>query len=130
MRKVNFLKLESGVDYLPISSNSVLYEGWIYTLETSGWGSQYKKSQFNPKPSRMTNEQIKKLLWLVPQLDVLETEQLEMMTAKNAKRVEEKLQGPAWDTAYYIELQRAACKILSARYIEDAKAMNYRQFVK
>lgn len=79
---------------------------------------------------QMTNEQIKKLLWLVPQLDVLETEQLEMMTQKNAKRIEEKLQGPAWDTAYYIELQRAACKVLSARYIEDAKAMNYRQFVK
>lgn len=130
MRKVNFLKLESGVDYLPISSNSVLYDGWIYTLETSGWGSQYKKSQLNPKPKSMTDQQVKRLLWLAPQFNDYSTEDLEIHHAKIFKRVEYKIESQAWDMAYFIELLRVISKTLSDRYIEDAKAMNYRQFVK
>jgi len=75
---------------------------------------------------QMTSEQVKKLLWLVPMFDELETEQLERLVSKASQKIEE---CPSDETIYWIETQRAASKTLSARYIEDAKAMNYRTFV-
>lgn len=84
-------------------------------------------SQNSPQ---MTNEQVKRLLWLAPQFNDYSTEDLEIHHAKISKRVEYKIESQAWDMAYFIELLRVISKTLSDRYIEDAKAMNYRQFVK
>jgi len=78
---------------------------------------------------QMTKDQVEMISFLTYCLYSLSTDQLEQLHAKQTKRVEYKIDAEAWDTAYHIGWLRAVSKALSARYIKDAKAMNYRTFV-
>ena len=77
----------------------------------------------------MTKDQVEMISFLTYCLYSLSTDQLEQLHAKQSKKVEDKIEREAWDTAYHIGWLRAVSKALSARYIKDAKAMNYRTFV-